>query len=162
MGAADRLPTVCPVVSVVALGLLGDDGHQRAMAPPGTIVVVEAGCGLGEAYGRGLVGVPWAPAAGPTRPAHPYSAGARHARGDRDADCRCGVQRLQPTKMTCKLYPLNAGCAWALRLSAARGRWSAEHVWCICPPNLHVFRMISTFVARMSQMAWDACAKVLW
>jgi hypothetical protein len=75
MGAADRLPTVCPVVSVVALGLLGDGGHQRATAPPGTIVVVEAGCGLGEAYGRGLVGVPWAPAAGLTRPAHPTQQG---------------------------------------------------------------------------------------
>jgi hypothetical protein len=72
------------------------------------MVVVKAGCGLGDACGRGLVGVPWAPAAGPTRPAHPYSAGARHARGDRDADCRCGAQRLQPTKMTYKLYPLNA------------------------------------------------------
>src|ERR1041385_6932838 len=86
----------------------------------------------------------------------PYPAGARHARGDRDADCRCGVQRLQPTKMTCKLYPLTAGCAWALYLSAARGRWSEECFRDVCPPNLHVFRMISTFIARMSQMAWDA------
>src|SRR4029450_12234073 len=96
MGAADRLPTVCPVVSVVALGLLGDGWRQRVTAPPGMIVVIEADCGLGEAYGRGLVGVAWDPAAGPTRPAHSYPAGARHARGDRDADCRCGMQRLQP------------------------------------------------------------------
>jgi hypothetical protein len=79
MGAADRLPTVCPVVSVVALDLLGDGWRQRATAPPGMLVVVEADCGLGEAYGRNLVGVPWAPAAGPTRPAHPSPAGARHS-----------------------------------------------------------------------------------
>ena len=46
MGDADRLSTVCPVVSVVALGLLGDGWRQRATAPPGMIVVVEADCGL--------------------------------------------------------------------------------------------------------------------
>ena len=66
MGAADRLPTVCPVVSVVALGLLGDGWRQRATAPPGMIVVVEA-------------------------------------------DCRCGVQRLQLPNMTCKSIPLERG-----------------------------------------------------
>ena len=42
-------------------------------------------------------------------------------------------------------YPLNAGCAWALRLWAARGRWSTERVWCLCPPSLHAFRTIPTF-----------------
>ena len=109
MGAADRLPTVCPVVSVMALGLLGDAWCQRATAPSGRSVVVEADGGLGEAASRSPVGVPWEPAAGPTRPAHPSPAGARHARGDCDADCRCGMQRLQPTTMTGNSIPLERG-----------------------------------------------------
>jgi hypothetical protein len=37
---------VCPVVSVVALDLLGDGWRQCTTAPPGIIVVVEADCGL--------------------------------------------------------------------------------------------------------------------
>jgi hypothetical protein len=49
MGAADRLSTVCPVVSVVALGLLDDGWRQCATAPPGMNAVVEADGGLGEA-----------------------------------------------------------------------------------------------------------------
>jgi hypothetical protein len=109
MGAADRLPTVCPVVSVVALGLLGDGWRQRATAPPGMIVVVEADCGLGEAYGRSLVGVPWDPADGPTRPAHPYPAGARHARGGPQCRLPLWCERLQPPNMTCKSIPLERG-----------------------------------------------------
>jgi hypothetical protein len=32
--------------------------------------------------------------------------------------------------------------------------------WCECPPHRHAFRMIPTFVARMSQMERDACAIV--
>jgi len=39
--------------------------------------------------------------------------------------------------------------ATALTLSAACF-WDAD------------LRTIPTFIARMSQMAWDACAKVLW
>jgi len=159
MGAADRLPTVCPVVSVVALGLLGDGWRQRATAPPGMIVVVEADCGLGEAYGRSLVGVPWAPAAGPTRPAHPYPAGARHARGDCDADCRCGVQRLQPPNMTCKSIPLERGlCLGPPSVSGTRTMERGTRV--VHLPSLPAFRTIPLFVARMSQKARDACAKV--
>jgi hypothetical protein len=43
--------------------------------------------------------------------------------------------------------------------SSTRG--NEERPRSVCSPNLHVFRMISTCFASMSQMAWDACARVL-
>ena len=58
-------------------------------------------------------------------------------------------------KMTCKLYPLNAGCAWAPP-SVGGTRTMERGTRMVHLPSLHAFRTIPIFVARMSQKVWDS------